>query len=223
MMRKSFKIHQGQKGVTGLETAIILIAFVVVASVFAYTTLTAGLFSTQKSQEAVYAGLQEAMGSLELRGGVIGYRGDAVISNSLGKVEFTVTTVLDGEDIDLTPPYTVNGTGGIEISGLSNPTIISFNDDSVSIAETAWTVAWVGYQDASGNNILQPREKAIITVWLHTYDGSAWADGASGTFLATYDVDTSQQFTIEVKPPVGAVLPIERRTPPLLDTIMDFH
>ncbi len=46
-------IARDEKGITGLETAIILIAFVVVAAVFAYTALSAGLFSTQKSQEAV--------------------------------------------------------------------------------------------------------------------------------------------------------------------------
>ena len=37
-------IYKEQKGITGLETAIILIAFVVVAAVFAYTVLSAGLF-----------------------------------------------------------------------------------------------------------------------------------------------------------------------------------
>ena len=57
-----------RKGITGLETAIILIAFVVVAAVFAYTALSAGLFATQKSQEAVYSGLKEAQSTLELKG-----------------------------------------------------------------------------------------------------------------------------------------------------------
>ena len=42
------KRFRSEKGITGLETAIILIAFVVVAAVFAYTALSAGLFSTQK-------------------------------------------------------------------------------------------------------------------------------------------------------------------------------
>ena len=65
------KIWRNERGITGLETAIILIAFVVVAAVFAYTVLSAGLFSTQKSQEAVYSGLKEAQGSMEIRGGVI--------------------------------------------------------------------------------------------------------------------------------------------------------
>ncbi len=64
-------IKRCEKGITGLETAIILIAFVVVASVFAYTVLSAGLFSTQKSQEAVYGGLEEAQSTIEPKGGVV--------------------------------------------------------------------------------------------------------------------------------------------------------
>jgi flagellin-like protein len=70
--KRYFKnIYKEQKGITGLETAIILIAFVVVAAVFAYTVLSAGLFSTQKSQEAVYSGLQETQNTLVVKGGVL--------------------------------------------------------------------------------------------------------------------------------------------------------
>ena len=38
-----------QSGITGLETAIGLIAFVVVAAVFAFTVLTTGLFTSEKA------------------------------------------------------------------------------------------------------------------------------------------------------------------------------
>jgi flagellin FlaB len=85
MYRKYFK-HE--KGITGLETAIILIAFVVVAAVFAYTALSAGLFSTQKSQEAVYSGLKEAQSTLELRGGVIGIAGSTGSSGNISQITY---------------------------------------------------------------------------------------------------------------------------------------
>jgi len=50
-MKKLFrKLRERQEGITGLETAIILIAFVIVASVFAYVVLSAGLFSSQKAK-----------------------------------------------------------------------------------------------------------------------------------------------------------------------------
>ena len=48
-----------QKGITGLETAIVLIAFVVVASVFAFTILSAGVFSSEANKQTIHAGLKE--------------------------------------------------------------------------------------------------------------------------------------------------------------------
>jgi flagellin-like protein len=47
-----------QKGITGLETAIVLIAFVVVASVFAFTILSAGVFSSEANKQTIHAGLR---------------------------------------------------------------------------------------------------------------------------------------------------------------------
>ena len=59
-MRKLLsRLLNRQQGITGIETAIILIAFVIVASVFAYVVLSAGLFSTQEAKEAIHSGLGE--------------------------------------------------------------------------------------------------------------------------------------------------------------------
>ena len=57
---------------TGLEAAIVLIAFVVVAAVFSYVVLGAGFFTTQKSQEVVHTGVQQASSTLEIVGNVYG-------------------------------------------------------------------------------------------------------------------------------------------------------
>ncbi|MBN1367426.1 MAG: hypothetical protein JW967_05835, partial [Dehalococcoidales bacterium] len=56
-------LRRNQKGITGLETAIILIAFVTVASVLAYSVLSAGIFSSEKGKAAVYQGLDQASAS----------------------------------------------------------------------------------------------------------------------------------------------------------------
>ena len=60
-----------QRGITGLETASVLIAFVVVSSVFAFAALSIGLFSSDKAKETIQAGLAETRGSMELKGSVI--------------------------------------------------------------------------------------------------------------------------------------------------------
>ena len=61
-------------GFTGLEAAIVLIAFVVVAAVFGYVVLGAGFFTTQKSQEVVHTGIESASSTLQLQGDVYGIR-----------------------------------------------------------------------------------------------------------------------------------------------------
>ncbi len=220
MYQKLARLHRSQKGITGLETAIILIAFVVVAAVFAYTAISAGLFATQKSQEAVYSGLREVQSTMEMRGNVVAYKGDANISSTVGKVEFTVSLVSKGKAIDLTPNYVTAG-GALVTSGLENPTQISYYDQNVTIADAAWTLNFIG--KSTDDYILEENEKAVITVWLHTYDGSAWAAGSNPPFLAANNVGTNHTFTLEVKPPAGAVLTIERTMPGYLDTVMDLR
>ena len=74
MERNNFQImrilhipQQDSRGVTGLETAIVLIAFVVVSAVFAFAALTTGLFSSDKSKQTIHAGLSEARGPWKSR------------------------------------------------------------------------------------------------------------------------------------------------------------
>jgi archaeal flagellin FlaB len=53
---------------SGLEAAIVLIAFVVVAAVFSYVMLGAGFFATQKAQETTYSGIKQTTSNLVLDG-----------------------------------------------------------------------------------------------------------------------------------------------------------
>ena len=67
-----FKIlRTDQRGITGLETVIVLIAFVVVSSAFAFAALSTGLFSSDKAKETIQAGLAETRGSMELKSPVV--------------------------------------------------------------------------------------------------------------------------------------------------------
>ena len=90
-LRKSRGALRGQLGVTGLETAIILIAFVVVASVFAFTVLSTGIFSAERGKETIHAGLRGARSSLELKGSVVA-EGVTNKTLSLGDTLWTTST-----------------------------------------------------------------------------------------------------------------------------------
>jgi flagellin FlaB len=91
------KFHKGEKGITGLETAIILIAFVTVAAVLAYSVLSAGVFSAEKGQEAVFSGLSEAQASMQILGNIYA-TGDGT---NVSAIQFQLGTVLESETVDL--------------------------------------------------------------------------------------------------------------------------
>ncbi len=90
-------LHRGQRGMTGLETAIILIAFSTVASVLAYSVLSAGIFSAERGKETVYRGLEQAQSTMEIKGSVIGTSSDNV---SLATLEFTLALTLPTSIVD---------------------------------------------------------------------------------------------------------------------------
>jgi len=201
MLKRLVKtMRRDERGITGLETAIILIAFVVVASVFAYTVLSAGIFSSQKGQEAVYSGLQQARSTLEMKGQLIAQGNDTAVGN----VTFCVASALEGESIDLTPPTDTDAGGnGIADANSSNVVVISYSSAGYRIDDLVWTVVAMG-QD-NDDFVLDRGEMFEITVDL--------------TGLPEV-VDIYHTFNIEVKPPVGSILVIERTTPAALSPVM---
>ena len=215
-------MHRNERGITGLETAIILIAFVVVASVFAYTVLSAGIFSSQKAKEAIYSGLDEATSSMEPRGGMTAYAGMVGATETAVKVSFTVTTALPGYAADLTPPYTANDTD-LAASGMENVCLVSYIDGNHLILDAAWTVDFIGKNNS--DYLLDADEQAVITVWLANYTASSYATGTDETdpfiddvadLLKVYDT-----FTIEVRGEKGAVLCMERTVPGRFAIVMN--
>jgi flagellin FlaB len=154
MNRRLQKVLREEKGFTALETAIILMAFIVVASVFAFTILSSGMTSTEKSKKAIAEGMSEVQGSLELRGSVIATSSD---DTNVEDVIFCLANVAGGEAIDLT-------------SGASSRTlVIDYTDAVTHTTDLTWTVDFQGYTD--GDNLLEDRELAEITVPLSSTNG----------------------------------------------------
>ena len=213
-----------ERGVTGLETAIILIAFVVVASVFAFTVLSTGVFSAERGKETVFAGLREAQASLAHAGSLAAIRGDVEGTNALVKVKFVVMSAVSGEEIDLTPPNTTNDSAPDPDvnAGAQSVMIISYSDENQFIKDLDWTIDFLG--KTNGDNILDPDEQAEITVWLHDKDSSDYNLGTTtNTQYLTTRLGINTKFRIEAKPQQGSVLVLERTTPPRLQPIIDLN
>ena len=232
---------KAEKGITGLETAIILIAFVVVASVFAYTVLTAGVFSSQKSSEAVNSAIDEVRSSIKISGNTIAYKGAVDIDSdsstttdrvdAVVRIAMTIGVALQGVPIDVTPAYQINSTNkNLESSGDTNSLVINFIDQKQVIKDAAWTVEFSGSSD--GDFSLEPTERAVITIWLsdykfHATDGLYYTLGTnatdpffdvSGDLLGNFD-----PFSVEISPVQGTPLFIEKVVPQSLNDVMNLR
>ena len=130
----------GQRGITGLETAIVLIAFVVVSSVFAFAALSTGLFTSDKSKETIHAGLSEARGTLEVRGSVISKKHAS--NNSIDELYFQVANAAGGEAVNLNP----------------EETIIKYTDVSQSHVFTGSNITVTGLGNADTDKLVETSE-----------------------------------------------------------------
>ena len=201
-MRSISGLHEEQRGMTGLETAIILIAFVTVAAVFSYAVLSAGLFSAERGKETVYAGLAEAKSNLELSGSVIVLSDN--VSNTVTKVLFTVKNAIAGTSMDLTP---CDGT-----PTANNKCVISFLTAHDYINNVKWIKDSIGA--SNGDNLLDPGEQFEITVDMN--------DLGNGKTLSE-NLSCNDFFNIQVKPSLGSTITVQRTLPAGLSPIMDLH
>jgi flagellin FlaB len=218
-----------QRGITGLETAIILIAFVVVASVFAFTVLSTGVFSSERAKETIFAGLEQTKSSLRPSGSVIAFKGYVGSTEAIFKFSVILESVDGSSPIDLTPPYTSDGSGTDPDSSVTtNKLTIAYIDDNQILQDVPWTVNFMG---DNGDNLLDDGEKAEIVVWL--------MDRATGTDVTSNDsvgymssgglsssgslLTPNDQFTLELQPASGAVLTIRRSLPAALDTVVNLR
>lgn len=185
MVKSLKRINSEQKGITGLETAIILIAFVTVAAVLAYTVLTAGIFSSERGKEAVYAGLESTQSTMTLKGSVLA---EDISSTTDAKLYFTLGMAVSGSSIDL-----------------SRLVYNYFDSNSQMINDLT------GVTYADGATTLEGNESVLVTVAL---------GGATGfdTPLAAYDT-----FTVQIIPPTGATVTVQRTIPGSVSGLIDLY
>ena len=195
LLRLFSRTAREEDGITGLETAIILIAFVVVATVFAFVVLTTGVFSAERGKETVFAGLSKARGTAEVRGGIV-LTTTGTTTLVVDEVQFALATTAGGEPVPINP------------SGATNRTVIAYRDDNVVDNDVAYTVTNIV---GDGDNLLEPGELLLIVI-----------DVATGVTPAP-TLAPNERFTIEVQTPVGATLDITRQMPAELATVMQLH
>jgi len=233
------------RGIVGIEAAIVLIAFVVVAAALAFVVLNMGFYTTQRSKEVMGQGLAQASSALEIDGTVL-----AKVDKNSGKLVCAVIPIrlsAGQKDVDLTPGkadiavWVINkggmtatytnaehkptATPPIYTQAITNLTeylrdaetgyyksgktvnVANFTIDELCRAAGAtWSgVAVIWRMPNNGDNVLQAGEKVLVVVNFTKL----------GTILTQVDggLDPYDVFKVEVKPPIGSALTVERQVP----------
>jgi len=200
------------KGIVGIEAAIVLIAFVVVAAALAFVVLNMGFYTTQRSKEVMGQGLAQASSALEIDGTVLA----KVDSGKLVCAVIPIRLSAGQKDVDLTPGKAdiavwVINKGGLTMTYNNEAQAITnqadFDIDSLcTAANSAWSgVAVIWRNPNNGDNVLQAGEKVLVVVNFTKLGGILTVvDGG----LEPYDI-----FKVEIKPPIGSALTVERQVP----------
>jgi len=184
------KMMRNEDAFTGLEAAIVLIAFVVVAAVFSYVVLGAGFFTTGEAQRTVHTGVGQATSNLEISGPVIVKAEAAEKPTKLGEISFFLQLAAGGSPVDMKKvTFTVSTTDELE----------TFTYEDVG---KLWYVDGTTQDTDEQNDMLDKFEMVKITI-----------PGTDVTGLTFPKITPNDRFTVEVKPDIGAALPINRIAP----------
>src|SRR5579862_51853 len=125
-------------GLAGLDTAIILIAFVITASVLAYVAVNMGLFVTQKAKAVINNGEAQASTALEVGGSVL-YSTNYPTNSKSYWLYFPITPSAGISSVQLAPATTsiafTASAENVTLSNMYNYTLLSSATGSHLIKE----------------------------------------------------------------------------------------
>jgi archaeal flagellin FlaB len=191
-MEKSMKMQcKNRRGMTGLETAIILVAFVITAAAFSFVVLNMGFLSAQKTQTVISSGMQEAASSLLFDGDM------AAVCNTGAKTVDSVT-------------YYIRLSQGKEpIDTANDKMIITYSCQraaGVIYSENITDIVTIEKVIGNNDTLIQSGERWKVTVdFTQLVAGDLDPVGVSDLIPHAYET-----FTLELRPATGSVLSISR-------------
>jgi len=223
LTRKSKRF--GHRGIIGIESAFVLIAFLIVAAALAFVVLNMGFFTTQKAKTTIVSTLQQAGSSLVVEGKIVG--SGHVAMARLNATGIPIKIVAGGDLVNLDETTTAikymsntityddiyRGTinPGVENSlqsATATAKLFSYIDQDPFVdddfpTQTSAFIYWVS--NTNNNDILESGEHAVLAIVFARNDRPA-----------TFDT-----ILVEIIVAEGATLTVERQIPSITNTVID--
>ena len=209
-MRKGITQNK-RRGMTGLETAIILVAFVIAASAFSFIIINMGFLTSQKSQSVVTTGMADASSAIQSDGDVIGRFEMDPKKDGINETKYEYMTSLVF--------YIRLSQGRVPIDLSYNRTTVTFSNPRIS---DVITMAGINqtysdehqgayFEEINGNNntLIEYGERWRVVIDFHRI--------ADEHLLNTTEFysEAYEKIRIDIRPSTGSVLSVVRVIPPI--------
>jgi len=231
-MKSTTRSRKTRRGVIGIESAIVMIAFVIVAAALAFVVLNMGFSTTQKAKTAISSSVTESSSALEIAGKVTGF---GYISQGVMNATVIPLKIAGGGDsVSLDPALTdvkyysntvrydnIYGVG-CALGNQTLPVLNATHAAALAIASGCITGSTLPSEASGGvphmtkgiiywdvnlnnNNILDVGEHANLLIMYNSADRPAQLD----------------QIKAEIIVPTGSALTIDRQVPAITTQNVD--
>ena len=238
LIRKGHR--HAHRGIIGVESAIVMIAFVIVAAALAFVVLNMGFATTQKAKTTVISSLAVASSSLEIAGKITGIgctpassgtQCDAIQRLNVTSVPLKIAS--GGDSVNLGPATTAISylSNSIEYTDIFECVLTGSTYANVTLAFTgaAGDATCTSFPATDANNPVNravPTDTTAIMYWAVDSNQNSIIDSGEHVVLAIAYRDTDRpaaldKIRVEVMVSTGAALSIERQVPNITNLIVD--
>ena len=229
--------RQSHRGVIGVESAIVMIAFVIVAAALAFVVLNMGFTTSQKAKTSIISSLGEASSSMQIAGKVIGsgYPNGSV----LNVTAFPIKIASGGDNINLEAKttavkYVSNsidygdiyvGTLTGEFKSLSSAVSNAADTITTDIGDETFSQMNIDPFSSGSNEGAPTNTRAFIYFTQESTSNDILEQGETAVLAIVYagaDRPAAlDKIKAEIIVPSGAALTVERQVPSITNNVVD--
>ena len=226
--------RHSHRGVIGVESAIVMIAFVIVAAALAFVVLNMGFTTSQKAKTTIIAGLGESSSSMQLSGKVtaIGCTSTGTCSTTplLNATAYPLKITSGGDAIDLAVATTAIKylSNSVEYDDIYAGPISGAEYRSLALGLTqADSESGTDFDAFNGVSYLgSPSSTKAVIYWSVQKNTNSILDEGEHAVLAVAYVLADRpasldKIRVEIIPATGSSLTVERQVPVITSAVVD--
>ncbi len=227
LIRKGHR--HNHRGVVGIESAIVLIAFVIVAAALAFVVLNMGFATSQKAKTSIVATLGEAGSSLQVSGKVFAWSNSTGAIPEIHVIGIPIKIASGGESVNLNQLFTAVKYVSDSVTYDDIYEGVTSADPSPSSIENGATQCVADFLPIDSNPIISNPSTitgACIYYTVNLNNNDILDQGEHAILAIIFGPATDRpvaldKVKIELIPPSGATLTVERQIPNISTAYLD--